>query len=111
MATLIARRSRRRFQGSKLVDQQKLKQLSHLDLLIEDFQQQECSDVRDYVFGLLGLVNDPCDPNFGLRADYSKTPAEIHTLVIQNLKRGTREHPYGDWLARFSGLLVGLLRL
>lgn len=48
-----------------------------LRTLLEVFQDWQCSDIRDKVFGLLGLVN----PDVDIAIDYSKSVEEIYDEV------------------------------
>ena len=53
--------------------------LSTLFTLCRD---QECSDIRDKVYGLLGLLTQSERGPRVLLADYSKTPAEVYQAVL-----------------------------
>lgn len=50
--------------------------------LLEVCKQQECSDVRDMVFGLLSLVDPNLNKKSQAKADYSKTPQEVCDLAL-----------------------------
>jgi hypothetical protein len=60
----------------------------HTCLTLEvDYNHPECSDSRDRVFSLLGLVNDA--ETFSMFPDYSKTGEEVYEeLTIQFIRQG-----------------------
>jgi hypothetical protein len=45
------------------------------------FRYAKCSDVRDRVYGLLGLINSQESKEFPIQPDYSKSPSELFAEV------------------------------
>lgn len=78
---------------------------ARLCMLLEmsDLAQSQCSDVRDKVYGLVGLANDAAD----LVIDYSKTPFDLFVdLFLHGLKHAIRDNWIG--YARFlQRILLG----
>ncbi|KAI0101515.1 hypothetical protein GGR51DRAFT_331203 [Nemania sp. FL0031] len=63
-----------------------------LDLLIELFHGHECADVRDKVYGLLGLLTSQNLPESQdiIYADYGKTRLEVYKQVLEAVCRSPR---------------------
>jgi hypothetical protein len=58
------------------------------DHLINVYAEHSCSDPRDRIFGLLGLISEHEYP--GLRADYTISPLELHRQVIEAVSPSKR---------------------
>lgn len=54
----------------------------NLPALIHHFQTHECSDIRDRVYGMLGLVDWAEFPEIPIKADYSLEPMALHDLIF-----------------------------
>jgi Heterokaryon incompatibility protein (HET) len=85
-------------------DLKEVPQLS-LELVILRFGQQECTDVRDKIFGCLGLVDFQSMPPF--TADYSLSPREVGLVVSEHLRLATAPGLY-ESVNRISWRNLGL---
>ncbi|KAN0095104.1 Heterokaryon incompatibility protein (HET) domain containing protein [Hyaloscypha variabilis] len=56
---------------------------NHLQFLLEDFQDAQCQDPRDKIFGFLGLAHD-CDDG-SIEVDYSKPLFDLYSEVMNFL--------------------------
>lgn len=84
-------------------------QQTYLLASIWAYKDQECDDVRDHVFGLLALVNESLSPRAVIRADYSKTPAEVYEDVMKTIERDKYGRIIKDWW-EYGDVFVGELR-
>ncbi|KAK0716116.1 heterokaryon incompatibility protein-domain-containing protein [Lasiosphaeris hirsuta] len=82
-----------------------------LDFLIEAFYDQRCADVRDKVYGLLGLLTtDDISGGNVVEVDYAKTPLELYEDVLVAVKDSPRLQSQKA-LDRFSKTLRKALAL
>lgn len=86
-----------------------------LEQLLEDFQAAQCTEVRDKIYGFLGLAHDCEDSN--IVADYSKPVYELYSDIIRFFCRrrllqegGTNEVDRAMRLLRFSQIVYRMLQ-
>jgi hypothetical protein len=82
-----------------------------LDYLVELFANQECSDPRDRVYGLLSLVDtfEPLTWNV-VSADYNKSAKDVYIDVINAVQWSPRLAST-QTRKRFEGILMSALQL
>jgi hypothetical protein len=74
--------------------------------LIEDFGHHECSNVRDKVYGLLGLSSDK------IAIDYNKSVSEIITdVVLCSFLNMDKDEQDANGAAHLAGLLMSKLNV
>ena len=80
--------------------------------LLETYHDMECTDIRDKVYSLLGLVHtkDPMAMSMTVQADYSKSTAELYMEVLHSVFADQEIHSVKDRM-QFIGLLRGALKL
>jgi hypothetical protein len=79
---------------------------SEVDQLIIFWQHQKCQDIRDKVFGLLGLVESLSDQ--WPAADYSKSVEEVYADVLYKFAQASI---YQDEVKRFARELREVLQV
>lgn len=85
-----------------------LRGFSLSDLLIT-FKDMESTDIRDKVYGLLGLVDDDELQSLGFFADYSKSRIELYASMLRSIQG--HHHLQGKEFDKFASLLQHILRL
>jgi hypothetical protein len=78
------------------------------DLLIA-FKHMESTDIRDKVYGLLGLVDDDELQSLGFFADYSKSGMELYASMLRSIQG--YHHLQRKEFDKFASLLQHILRL
>lgn len=58
-----------------------------LDELIEDLRDRQCTDRRDKVYALIGLVHPPLEESERLHADYEITSEKLYYKVLCHLRQ------------------------
>jgi hypothetical protein len=61
-----------------------------LRMLVHLCREQESTDVRDKIFGLLSLLSAEDDEDYVFQADYSKTPEEVCSMAVALAKKEER---------------------
>lgn len=61
---------------------------NHLETLLEDFQEAECAEARDKIYGLLGFASDCLLES--IEVDYQKSRFQLYTEVVDFFNR--RQH-------------------
>jgi hypothetical protein len=59
-----------------------------LEMLIDKFKGAQCMEVRDKVFGFLGMANDVDDEEGGLEVDYEMGLFELYRRLLDFHQRG-----------------------
>lgn len=110
-ASALYREWEKRHKETTEVHAESLVGLTALKAFLDAFETSLCADVRDKVYGFLGLVETPLEP------DYSKSPLELFAQLMELFKTGLdqedsgrHEHPMSD-LLHFGRLLQRSLRL
>lgn len=88
-------------------DMQDFPTRNSLGRLIEEFHWKRCTDPRDYVFGLVGLL----DPSRRLEIDYTSSNEEVAVRALQYLEEeGTQDatHRQGLNLSAAAALIKAL---
>lgn len=87
---------------------------NRLETLLEDFQDAECAEVRDKIYGLLGLASDCLAES--IEVDYLKSRFELYAEVIEffNGKQHSRDEGWSAVdrsmrVVRFSQLVCKIL--